>query len=171
MLRLASSLIVWTEEVAVAGKWRAILATQLKGPSTNYRAMFDDYRYMMVAAGWSTKATNSATLAANIQSRLMTLESSIMKLKEAVIEGITSTEMVPSMWVAGQPYHPAEMDSAYPDPTDPDFVNRPIVCTTDLGVQRLAVTRMKDGSVSRKFETLLKPKVILPSALDDDVEQ
>ncbi|KAJ2932300.1 hypothetical protein H1R20_g4796, partial [Candolleomyces eurysporus] len=156
------------EDAAVAGKWRAIMAAQLKGPSTSYRAMFDDFRYMMVSAGWSTKATNSATLAANIQARLMTLESSILKLKEAVIEGITSTEMVPSMWVAGQPYHPAEMDSAYPDPTDPEFVNRPIVCSTDLGVQRLAVTRTKDGSLSRKFDTLLKPKVILPSALDDE---
>ena len=144
------------------------MAAQLKGPSTSYRAMFDDVRYIMVSAGWSTKATNSATLAANIQARLMTLESSILKLKEAVIEGITSTEMVPSMWAAGQPYHPAEMDSTYPDPTDPEFVNRPIVCSTDLGVQRLAVIRMKDGSLSRKFDTLLKPKVILPSALDDD---
>lgn len=144
------------------------MAAQLKGPSTNYRGMFDDFRYIMVTAGWSTKATNSATLAASIQARLMTLESSILKLKEYVIEGVTSTEMVPSMWVAGQPYHPTEMDSAYPDSSDPEFVNKPIVCTADLGVQRLTLSRMKDGSTSRKFETLLKPKVILPSALDDD---
>ncbi|RXW25726.1 hypothetical protein EST38_g174 [Candolleomyces aberdarensis] len=156
------------EEAAVAGKWRAIMAAQLKGPSTSYLAMFDDFQYMMVSAGWSTKATNSATLGANIQARLMALESNILKLKEAVIEGVTSMEMVPSMWVAGQPYHLAKMDSAFPDPTDPEFVNKPIVCTTGLGVQRLVVIRLKDGSLSRKIDNLLKPKVILPSVLDDD---
>lgn len=162
--------VAMKEEPAVAGKWRAIMAAQLRGPSTMYRAIYDDCKYIMVAGGWSTKAVNATALAASIQARLMAVESSIMKLKEAVIEGVTSTELVPCMWPPGHLYDPAEMDSAYPDPTDPDFVQKPIVCSTDLGVKKLAVSRLADGSASRRYETLLKTKVILPSALDDDMD-
>jgi len=155
------------EEPEVAGKWRAIMAAQLRGPTTMYRMIYDDMRHQMVVGGWSTKAVHAQTLAASIQSRLMTVEASIMKLKEAVIEGVTSTDVVPYMHGPGQAYDPEEMESAYPDETDPEFVGRPIVCSTDMGVKRLVVVRGPDGNPLKKYETLLKPKVILASALDD----
>ncbi|KAF5316900.1 hypothetical protein D9611_003552 [Ephemerocybe angulata] len=161
------SKIAMREEPAVAGKWRAIMASQLRGPTTMYRAIYDDCRYIMVAGGWSSRASHSATLSANVQARLMAVESSIMKLKEAVIEGVTSTEVVPCICNVGQAYDPDQMDSAYPDHTDQDFVQKPIVCTTDLGVKKLVATRLRDGSLAKNYELILKPKVILPSALDD----
>lgn len=134
-----------------------------------YRPMYEECKFIMVAGGWSTKAPNSATTAASIQARIQGIESSIMKLKEAIIEGVTSTEVVPSVLPEGHPYDPAEMDSAYPDPTDPDMVKKPIVCTVDMGVRLLVTSQAVGGrSSSRSWETILKPKVILPSALDDE---
>lgn len=134
-----------------------------------YRPMYEECKYIMVAGGWSTKAPNSATTAANIQARIQGIEQSIIKLKEASMEGVISTEIVPVVLPESHPYDPAEMDSAYPDPTDPDMVKKPIVCTVDMGV-RLMVTPQPVGerSASRKWEMILKPKVILPSALDDE---
>jgi hypothetical protein len=133
-----------------------------------HRAIYEECKYIMVAGGWSTKAPNSANVAANIQGRIQGIEASIMKLKEAVIEGVTSTEMVPNLLPESHPYDPAEMDSAYPDPTDPDMVKKPIICTVDMGVRRLVTSQPIGGrTASRSWETILKPKVILPSALDD----
>lgn len=93
------------------------------------------------------------------------------KIKEAIIEGILSVEVDVFYHEDGTPYDPSTMQDAWGIGAHSGAAGSnaaEIICSTGLGVRY--ITRDRHSSAGEpdqgKKEAVLKPKVLLPSALE-----
>ncbi|TFK20830.1 hypothetical protein FA15DRAFT_673132 [Coprinopsis marcescibilis] len=140
----------------------------------------NDMLKVAIAAGGSRKSRLFQNLVSSIKARLLPIEKGVYQIKQAIGEGITSTDVVPLVWPHEHPYDGAVMENLYRDDdrrsaksgrsisdSDIRLKGMAIIGTVDIGVQKVTTLRLEDGTVFRKKETLLKPKVVLANTLEE----
>jgi hypothetical protein len=128
----------------------------------------------MVACGWVTRS--DAELA-QIENRLASIFKPLLDLRKATGEEITSADVDIALVRPGEALNPAYMEDAYPGERSQSKPKRRnsgadlVAGTTGLGLQRLAVRRLKTGGVQRQSERFLTlPKVVLEKTIMEALE-
>jgi len=127
---------------------------------------------LLVVAGWpesGSKALN--TFVETFGNRLSVIGKLVLQLNKAVGEDITSGDLETIFVPPDAAFDPAIMDDAYADERPrrgKTSVEERVVATTDMGLQRMA-RRYREGRYECETMIVLKPKVVLYSALEDVV--
>ncbi|KAJ3508524.1 hypothetical protein NMY22_g16586 [Coprinellus aureogranulatus] len=159
-------------DTPVAKRWLAMTLSQLKAEGVNQSDIVRDLGGLMVVAGWSSQAKTTG-VPQKVREKVEELVERALKIKEAVTEGILSAEVDVFYHLGGALYNRASMRDAY-DMGRSTHAQRSstedtIICSTGLGVQIIKkdgiATEEHPGGRGRK-EVVLKPKVLLPSALE-----
>ncbi|RDB20570.1 hypothetical protein Hypma_012274 [Hypsizygus marmoreus] len=162
---------LWDAETQpVAGRWRSMTRAYIKGKQDSdnmltrlVHALAD----IMVVAGCSLEDAYSNAFYARFQERLSMVVDLTIRLRTAIGENITSMDLLPYIFDPRTDFDPNLMADTYEDERDSDRshrVNEKVAGTTELGLMRR--TKGQAGFVD---SVLLKPKIILYSALQEDI--
>ena len=124
---------------------------------------------LLVVAGWQPASEARDTFLAAFGNRLLVIGKLAIQLNKAVGEDITSGDLEAISVPPDAAFDPAIMDDAYADERarrGKASVEKRVVATTDMGLHRMA-RRYREGKYECETMIVLKPKVVLYSALED----
>jgi hypothetical protein len=124
---------------------------------------------LLVVAGWQPASEARDTFLAAFGNRLLVIGKLAIQLNKAVGEDITSGDLEAIFVPPDTVFDPATMDGAYADERHrrgKTSVEERVVVTTDMGLHRMA-RRYREGKYECETIIVLKPKVVLYSALED----
>lgn len=162
------------EEQAVSGRWRALTRTHLhrmlgREPDMSMY-MVDAFVNVLITAGYQEKpAALQDRIMNDFAGRIRVILQAAQRLNRSIGEGVTSCDLEALYIAPSVSYDPTTMEDAFNETTPKDKATTPekVLCTTDLGLVR---AEKVSGAVGEWQElVLLKPKVVLPSGLDDIV--
>ncbi|TFK45168.1 hypothetical protein BDQ12DRAFT_674251 [Crucibulum laeve] len=157
-----------SEEQAISGRWRALTRIHLQRmlahePDLSIY-MVDAFVHVLITAGLRDSA---AVLHERIMSefldRILLILRAAVRLNKIIGEGITSCDLEVFYVAPDILFNPPTMDDAYGSPAASEY--EAVLCTTDLGLVRAERRPGKDAEWNESV--LLKPKVVLPSGLQD----
>ncbi|KAJ2912171.1 hypothetical protein MD484_g8240, partial [Candolleomyces efflorescens] len=163
------------EDQDVAGHWRSITRAHVPFSTTGWdRSLMSGICSVMVACGWVTRSDAELV---QIKNRLSSIFRPLLDLRKATGQEITSCDVHIALVRPGETLNPAYMEDAYPGERGPKPKRKNsgganlVAGTTGLGLQRLAVRRLKAGREQRQSETLLAlPKVVLEKTISEALE-
>ncbi|TEB37931.1 hypothetical protein FA13DRAFT_1725555 [Coprinellus micaceus] len=157
-------------ETPIAKRWLAITHSQLKSPIVNHSGIMNDLAILMVTGGWSNEMEGCQALPQKVLEKVRELSERASKIKEAIIEGILSVEVDVFYHEDGTLYDPSTMQDAWDIGAHSGAAGSSaaeIICSTGLGVRYITRDRHSSaGERGQGKEAVLKPKVLLPSALE-----
>ncbi|RXW14634.1 hypothetical protein EST38_g11223 [Candolleomyces aberdarensis] len=158
------------EDQDVAGRWRAITRAHVPFSTNGWdRSLMTGICSIMLISGWVTRSDAEI---AQIERRLASIFKPLLDLRKATGEDITSADLDIALVRLGEAFNPSYMEDAYPGersqgkPKGKNGASDLVAGTTGLGLQRLAVRRLKSGVVLRQAERFLSlPKVVLEKTI------
>ncbi|TFK20836.1 hypothetical protein FA15DRAFT_110723 [Coprinopsis marcescibilis] len=162
------------EDAAVAGRWRALTIAQFtQGRNFDFDASAVPSVIMAVVCIGGGSDNPGTALAQSIKEHLEPIEKALNILKHAVSQGITSMELLPQVWPCEHPYDKSMMQAEYLEGKKVDhgkLNGQPIGGTIDLGLQSVTTIRRQDGSLERRTDIAVLPKVVLSETLAEIVD-
>ena len=157
------------EPQGVAGRWRAITYSHMKAvdPRTFSEGILDMILILLAICGWHPNSPKSSNIRSSIQRMLATVEKQWTKLKAAMKEGITTSDMEVFVIDFGKRYDESMMEDSYPQDAQPGRSSRGrVLCTIGMGLRKTEVNPTKGGKV---VDLLLKPTVALENILLEEM--
>jgi hypothetical protein len=162
----------------VSGKWRALTKSSvdklLDGGKTSFssyvtKLIAERLSAIMIIAGCYDAIYAYKTVTEKFESKLALITKSVLELRRVTGEKITSCDMSVFGYLCETPFDAALMFDDFNNGAKPELSSGGVVlCTTELGL-RLAKSVSKDGRAEYVEETILMPKVVLQSAVEDMV--
>jgi hypothetical protein len=166
------------EEQAVSGRWRSMtrahaIPTDITEWAAAYivRGLVD----VLTVAGWAAQENKNAALIAKFQERLSIIVNLTLELRKGIGEDITSAYIAPQLFSYGEKFDAHVMDDTYADnrrsgeqvhgeageggSSSVSSGEEVVAGTTEIGLARAVKGQWY------QFEVMLKPKVVLCSAL------
>ena len=131
--------------------------------------MVDAFVNVLITAGYQEKpAALQDRIMNDFAGRIRVILQGAQRLNRSIGEGVTSCDLEALYIAPTVSYDSTTMEDAFETtPKDKATTPEKVLCTTDLGLVR---AEKVSGSVGEWQElVLLKPKVVLPSGLDDIV--
>ncbi|RDB20572.1 hypothetical protein Hypma_012272 [Hypsizygus marmoreus] len=160
-----------SETQAVAGRWRSMARASIDDGGKagfQFTTIVDALTKVLVVAGCSKQETNPNAFFEKFKERLSMIINLTTRLQSAVGQEITSTDIHPWVFSAGEVFDPSTMDDTYGEErksTSSQGIRRRIAGTTELGLFKR--TKYAGGT---RTDMLLKPKVVLCSALSEELK-
>ncbi|KAG6901745.1 hypothetical protein C0995_008310 [Termitomyces sp. Mi166 len=158
---------IWSEKKqSVAGRWRSM--TQMHGAAANgsksaLQMIVHSVKSVLIVTG-----INYRPFSDQFQEKLATINALSLRLRSSIGQHITSMEIRPFTIEPGITFDPGEMDDTYAEERNSKSmaveVRERVAGSTELGL--ISQVREIDGKV--KTKVMLKPKVVLCSALTED---
>ena len=165
----------FTEEQAVAGRWRALTISQMRRTGNNVEDIFVPiviYQLLniLVTAGWAGSIEQVRTaILAKFRDRLVVVAKQAIRLRKTIGEDIISSDYKVLYVKQGDEFDPAIMDDAYAEEPSNSQLGKSIlgqssggVLCSELGLWRIT---KENGGNGRTESIVLKPKVVLHSEL------
>lgn len=156
-----------SEGQAIGGRWRALAHTYITAQSENdIKAKSTEFlkqilRNLLIAIGWSARGPHVPT-PPQYEERIENVMKKALEIRQVIGKGITSTDLQTHAIPFEQWFNSEFMNDAYGDGEDV-----PVLCTIELGLQYEKITTPdRAGGEQRESGTILKPKVVLVSALE-----
>lgn len=132
--------------------------------------MVDAFVNVLITAGYQEKpAALQDRIMNDFAGRITVILQTAQRLNRSIGEGVTSCDLEALYISPSVSYDPTTMEDAFETTPKDKATTTPenVLCTTDLGLVR---AEKVSGAVGEWQElVLLKPKVVLPSGLDDIV--
>jgi hypothetical protein len=161
----------FTEEQAVAGRWRALTISQMRRIGNNVEETFVPiviYQLLniLVTAGWAGSIEQVRTaIVTKFRDRLVVVAKQAIRLRKTIGEDIISSDYDVLYVKQGDEFDPAIMDDAYAEEPSNSQLDRRIsvgVLCSELGLRRITKENRENG---RTESLVMKPKVVLHSEL------
>ncbi|RXW24342.1 hypothetical protein EST38_g1509 [Candolleomyces aberdarensis] len=157
------------EDQSIAGRWRSLTRAYLPFSTNGWdHSLMLTICSIMSVAGWATRLDEDIV---QIEKRLCSIFKPLLDLRKAIGEDVISTELKISIISPGQAFNPSYMEDAYADGRSSSKSKKSapetVVSTSELGLQRLVVKRLKAGGVQRKAEIVSMPKVVLEKTIKE----
>lgn len=127
---------------------------------------------LLYVCGWSSAHEQSKKAMLSVQNMIFTIGKMMTQLKVATKEGITTADMEVCAVTADSVFT-ANMEDVYAENSIAQvaamgITGQRVLCTVGLGLRRIATKRNESGSIERREDILLRPKVALISVLGGD---
>lgn len=120
-------------------------------------------------AGWSFASSKSHRAILSVQEKVQNLERLWIQLKNATKSDVTTSDLETFIFPPEIPFEDG-MENNYRADGQGKITGQKTLCTVAIGLRKTLIARSEGGSLSTRHETLLKPKVVLASALSLDGE-
>ncbi|CAA7260306.1 unnamed protein product [Cyclocybe aegerita] len=155
------------EEPSVSAKWRVIAAAALRQQEEScIPGVADAIMAVLCICGISTVTEEFPKVRQKVGTRLGYLEKMALKLRTAMREGITSSDMEVISLDSDTPFNPQEMKDFFSNRRpDKKELGKGILCTVGLGLQKATRKRGDHGQIQEEIFVMKLPEVALLSAL------
>ncbi|KAH0588422.1 hypothetical protein H2248_004271 [Termitomyces sp. 'cryptogamus'] len=158
---------IWDKEKqSVAGRWRSMTqmhAAAEDGPDLTLHMILRAVESILIVTRVEYRPSIN-----QFQERLSTINTLSLHLRSSIAQRITSMDIYPFTFRPGIAFDPSRMDDTYAEERKSNLraveVGEPIAGSTELGL--FSRVRAINGKVETKV--MLKPKVVLCSALTED---
>ena len=118
-------------------------------------------RNLLITIGWSARGPHVPT-PPQYEEKIENVIKKALEIRKVIGKGITSSDLQTHAIPFEQWYNSEFMNDAYGDGE-----NVPVLCTIELGLQYEKITTPgRAGGEQKESGTILKPKVVLVSALE-----
>ncbi|KAF8632442.1 hypothetical protein AX15_001884 [Amanita polypyramis BW_CC] len=163
-----------SEGQAIAGRWRA-LAQAYAGTQDGKQAQDENAGFLksvflnlLIGIGWSLRGPD-ATIPPQYEEKIDDIAKKALELHNIIGKGVTSRDLDVYTILSESPFDPAGMDNAYGKGGRDSTSQCPVLCTVDMGLRyKRIVMPGTSGDEQEEAGTVLKPKVVLVSALDGE---
>ncbi|KAF8331237.1 hypothetical protein F5887DRAFT_833783, partial [Amanita rubescens] len=152
---------------AIAGRWRALARTYIEaGGENNIRVKSTEFlklvlRDLLIAIGWAARGPHVPT-PPQFEERIDIIAKKAIEVQQVIGKGITSADLCAHGIPSEEWFHPDSAIDAYEEGKE-----GPVLCTLELGLQSEKIVAPGNaGTEQRENATILKPKVVLVSALE-----
>ena len=125
---------------------------------------------LLCLCGWSLNSPRSQKAILAMQQMIKALEKLWQQLKSATKEGITTADIDVFVIDFDRLYDESKMEDSYSDSTSSKSTaiapETRVLCTVGLGLKRTVVKRVA-GTPEKHWDILMKPKVVLKTALQE----
>jgi len=168
-LRDAYEVIRQQEGQSVAARWRvlAIVAT-IPQERSNAEDVIRDIEAVLSVSGISRRGPAFEKAIIDVRRRIGALEVRLLELKQAIQEGITSSDMEVFEIQPTATSDPQTMDTLYNDVGGTKTTKPIVLCSCSLGLRTVVSSKIAGQEVcEQKVEIMKKPEVVLDMVLDD----
>jgi len=153
---------------AIAGRWRALAHTYIAaGGENNIRVKSTEFlkqvlRNLLIALGWSARGPHVPT-PPQFEERIDIIAKKAIEVQQVIGKGITSVDLQAHAIPFEEWFEPSSAIDAYEEGEE-----GPVLCTVELGLQSEKIVALAGnaGTEQKESAMILKPKVVLVSALD-----
>ncbi|KAF9047640.1 hypothetical protein BJ165DRAFT_1467405, partial [Panaeolus papilionaceus] len=156
------------EEPAVSGRWRALTQTHTRACTQGWKEGFiSSLMNIIKIAAWKMPDKDHRT---SFEAKLVSIFKAVEDLRIAIGEKITSADIRVSLVPPQSLFNASWMDDAFADARATVSRTGPIQCvvgTTGFGLKKVISAEKRGPSGELLYESVLSPKVILESTLNE----
>ncbi|KAF9047622.1 hypothetical protein BJ165DRAFT_1467279, partial [Panaeolus papilionaceus] len=157
-----------TEEPAVSGRWRALTQTHTRPITQGWKeGLISSLMNIIKIAAWKMPDKEQRL---SFEGKLVPIFKAVEDLRIAIGEKITSADIRVSLVPPQSRFDASWMDDAFADARVKVAATGPIQCvvgTTGFGLKKVIAAEKRGPSGELLYESVLSPKVILESTLNE----
>ena len=160
--------ILFPEEQAVSGRWRALTRAHTRPSSETWKTeLYQKLTSVLKIAAWMPSSPESRE---SFGHRLPPIFKAVNELRMAMGEKITSADLDILVYPCDRTYDPSFMDDAYSDGRQANSKRGPeaIIGTTGIGLAKLSAERSSKDAL--QYHNVVSAKIVLKSTLNEALE-